>query len=151
MGPKQNAKAVAGNAKKAEVQKQKDAVKQAAKDAQEAAEWGKGAKDGSKKEQEEAKRQEALRKKAEREALLAEEEASIKSAKSSNDKLANKREAKNDLFAKESGANVQKFAASGLDDALDLLSIVAEGKGPSEVQGLDRHPERRYNILKVLL
>lgn len=58
MPPKTNAKAIAGNAKKAEIAAAKKAKVDQEKERMEAEQWKTGSKDLSKKEQEELKRQE---------------------------------------------------------------------------------------------
>jgi len=93
-------------------------------------EWNKGAKSNARKEAEEAKKQEAAMKKAEKERLLAEEEAALPS-KPKGGKTATKRGVDGALNA---------LNASGIDDALDALSITADGKAVV----VDRHPERRF-------
>lgn len=132
----------AGNSRKAEAAAAKEAAATVKAEEQESAEWSKGAKAANaKKESLEAKKAEAARKKAEREALLAEETANIPSAKTrGQDKVANKRANKIDDFL--SNKDSISLNASGVDDALDALSISTGGSGSAT--GIDRHPERRF-------
>ncbi|ODV92943.1 hypothetical protein CANCADRAFT_1543 [Tortispora caseinolytica NRRL Y-17796] len=151
----ENSKKAAGNAKKAEAAAKKQAEQDAKVRAAEDAEWSNGAKGMSKKEAEAQKKAELSRKKAEREAMLAEEEKSMPSKPTNrgSDKIAKKREAKN--LASTPGLNkAASISASGIDNALDALSISgikqAEGasSGPGYASrnpgGIDRHPERRF-------
>ncbi len=91
--------------------------------------------------QEAEKKAEAARKKAEREALLASEEASLpsKPLKSKNrgaEKVAARRAGNIDqAFEKVAGLN-----ATGIDDALDALSLTTK----NDSKKIDRHPERRF-------
>ena len=79
----------------------------------------------------EAKKREAAAKKAEKDRLLAEEEAALPS-KPKTGKPATKR-------GGIDGA-LTAISASGIDDALDALTLTSDGK----VVTVDRHPERRY-------
>lgn len=79
----------------------------------------------------EAKKREAAAKKAEKDRLLAEEEAALPS-KPKTGKPAPKR-------GGIDGA-LTAISASGIDDALDALTLTSDGK----VVTVDRHPERRY-------
>lgn len=81
--------------------------------------------------------------------MLKEEEDSLPSKPQSKgrgrDKIAAKRAGKIDDFITPSGA--PSLNASGIDDALDALSLANEkhaGTGNSRADGIDRHPERRY-------
>ncbi|RAL05194.1 coiled-coil domain-containing protein 124 [Aspergillus ibericus CBS 121593] len=96
----------------------------------------------------EAKKAEAARKKAERDALLAAEEASQPS-KPKNTKSATKKSSAApsrgtlDLSQLDSSDGGSKKAsalnASGIDNALDALSLTGKDSGK-----IDRHPERRF-------
>lgn len=120
----------------------------------ETADWNQGSKKGNaKKETEAEKKAEAARKKAEREALLKEEEASLptKPQNSKNrgaDKIAARKSKGLDDFLsgidnKESDLNV-----SGLDNALDALSLT-NSKATGNKNDLERHPERRYKAAYI--
>lgn len=117
-------------------------------ESQESAKWAQGAKGANDKKQAEAdKKAEAARKKAERDAMLKEEEASLPSKpinKRGQEKVAARR-AGNLNFS--SGSSEPALNASGIDNALDALSLTNEkhaGTGNSRTDGIDRHPERRY-------
>lgn len=82
---------------------------------------------------------EAARKKAEKEALLKEEEASLPvKAKGSNAKTAQKKTRGIDS-ALSSFSGPSALNASGIDNALDALSLTN-----STNDKVDRHPERRF-------
>ncbi|KAJ9199357.1 hypothetical protein DTO164E3_4669 [Paecilomyces variotii] len=138
----ENSKKAAGNARKAEAAAQKKAAEDAKKAAEEDAKWSKGAKTNAKKEQEEAKKAEAARKKAEREALLAAEEATQRATpKGAKAKTAQKKTRGLDLSQlDEPAAKGAALNASGIDNALDALSLTAS----SDTAKIDRHPERRF-------
>lgn len=169
MAPKnkgENSKKAAGNAKKAEAAAQKDAVVNAKKAKEEEQEWSKGAKDDSKKYTPNhlaqstivtstnipyraaaaEKAAEAARKKAEKDALLKEEEASQPSKpKGANAKTAVKKSRGLDLSQLDgdnpnTNAKPGSLNATGIDNALDLLSLTASSNNDK----IDRHPERRF-------
>ncbi|KZT53881.1 DUF1014-domain-containing protein [Calocera cornea HHB12733] len=170
MAPKKegNSKKDQGRARKAETeQKKKDAVV-ADKERQEAAEWADGAKSNKSKEDKEAKRAAELAKKAEKARLLAEEEAALPSKPKAAPKAGTKKAAAKapagpgataagglklpDDFKKDREPGVDEvaeaFAATGLDDALDLLTAI-NAKSDKASQGaaasqLEKHPERRF-------
>lgn len=130
-------------AKKAENAAIKAQKEQQAKEALEAQEWSKGGKDTSKKQQEEEKRLAKLKEKQEREALLAMEEKELSVKKpvlKGSDKVAAKRSLKTNMF--ETGPS-EAFAASNLDDALDLLEITNEKSGSKGGNFVEKHPEKR--------
>ncbi|KAH3492920.1 hypothetical protein KXW24_003590 [Aspergillus fumigatus] len=139
----ENSKKAAGQARKAEAAANKKAVEDAKRAAEEEKEWQKGAKSNSKKEDAEAKRAEAARRKAERDALLAAEEASLPSKfKGAGAKQAQKKTRGLDLSQLDDEPASRKAAAlnaSGIDNALDALSLTAKDSSK-----IDRHPERRY-------
>ncbi|KAF8528158.1 DUF1014-domain-containing protein [Hysterangium stoloniferum] len=165
-----NAKKEAGRAKKAENENKKKEVAAAEKDRKEAAEWEDGAKSNKAKElKEEKKRAEAARK-AENARLLAEEETSapakVKAAPKAGAKKAPKAQTPAGPGAIAAGGGlggsssatgklgaggedkIESFQATGIDDALDLLSIVNAKTDKASVgqqaAGLERHPERRF-------
>lgn len=94
----------------------------------------------------EAKKAEAARKKAERDALLAAEEASQPS-KPKNTKAAAKKNAGpsrgtldlSQLDDSPASKKASALNASGIDNALDALSLTGKDSGK-----VDRHPERRF-------
>ncbi|KAJ3271693.1 hypothetical protein HDU76_011006, partial [Blyttiomyces sp. JEL0837] len=120
--------------------------------------WGKGAKT-NKKEEEEKKRQEALQKKAEREALLAAEEAELlkkkpaapaKGGKSSSTSKPSNTPSSIDAFISDRPAapagGPDAYAATNIDDALQLLDLTAKGVATPQAAasaGIERHPEKR--------
>jgi hypothetical protein len=138
MSKKQNTKAVAANEKKAGVVAEKQAAKQKELDAAEAADWADGARGKSKaKENEERKRLEALEAKRLREELLA-QEAELPTKPRGDAKKAARKEASIHGF----GTETHEFAASNLDDALDLMTAL-KTTGTSNLDKVERHPERR--------
>lgn len=141
----ENTKKVAGNAKKADAAARKQADVNAKSAAVEDTKWQEGAKDGSKKADAAAKKAEAAAKKAERDRQLAEEEAAQRSApKGANKKTAEKKSKGtldlSQLDAEPTSTKMATLNASGIDNALDALSLAADA---NEVK-LERHPERRY-------
>jgi Coiled-coil domain-containing protein 124 /Oxs1 len=80
--------------------------------------------------------------------LLKEEVESIatkapKQALKGEAKKAASKSAKHDAFESFSSSAVPEYSASGIDDALDLLTIASKGTAPAASDKLDRHPERR--------
>ncbi|PNY29379.1 DUF1014 domain protein [Tolypocladium capitatum] len=137
----ENTKKVAGNARKAEAAAQKAADDDAKLAAAEEDRWKKGSKSNAKREAEEAKKAEQARKKAEKDALLKEEEASIGGrAEPKKSKAPVKKARGLDLSQLDSDSPSPALNASGIDNALDALSLTA-GVDDSKV---DRHPERRF-------
>ncbi|THY79138.1 DUF1014-domain-containing protein [Aureobasidium pullulans] len=140
MAKGENSKKAAGNAKKAEVAAQKQAVENQKKAKVEEQEWSKGAKDSSKAAAAADKKAEADRKKAEKAALLAEEDASLPSKKTGNAKSAQKKSRGLDLSGLDAPSSLSSLSATGIDNALDALSLTAAGN----TDKVDRHPERRF-------
>ncbi|OAA45736.1 DUF1014 domain protein [Beauveria brongniartii RCEF 3172] len=135
----ENAKKVAGNARKADAAAKKGAAEDAHREHVEDEKWQKGSKNNSKKEAEEAKRAEAARKKAEKDALMKEEEATIGGrAEPKKAKTAVKKSRGLDLSQLDDGPST--LNASGIDNALDALSLTAGGSDGK----VDTHPERRF-------
>lgn len=107
------------------------------------------------REAEAAKKAEAARKKAERDALIAQEEASLPSrAAPKKSKTAVKKTAApaapargldlsqlDDEDHHDNRAPASALNASGIDNALDALSLATAGDATAKV---DRHPERRF-------
>ncbi|RKP38605.1 hypothetical protein BJ085DRAFT_22295, partial [Dimargaris cristalligena] len=150
--------------KKAVAQAEKDNKKRVEQERKESATWAVGSKNTSKKEQEEAKRLEKLARKNEAAELLKLEEKQITKSKPPSKpaslkpvtgaavslsiyKIAIKKTAKVENFQKEMPKPVASYSASNINDALDLLSIVNSKPGKSvasQIQEIDRHPERRH-------
>jgi hypothetical protein len=90
------------------------------------------------------KKAEADRKKAEKAALQAEEEANLPSKKTGNAKTAVKKSRGLDLSSLDDsssgGGALSSLSATGIDNALDALSLTAGGNNDK----IDRHPERRF-------
>ncbi|KAG1305504.1 hypothetical protein G6F64_008328 [Rhizopus arrhizus] len=138
-----NSKAEAANAKKAAAKAEKDKQKSAAAEAAESSKWAEGAKKGNnKKEQEEEKKAAAAARKAEAARLLAEEEKEFKKKPTLKgaDKKAAQKSAKVDA-AGRSRRVIPEFTASGIDDALDLLSL---NDSSVKAKDIEKHPERRF-------
>ncbi|KZO92400.1 DUF1014-domain-containing protein [Calocera viscosa TUFC12733] len=167
MAPKKegNSKKEAGRARKAETeQKKKDAVV-AEQGKKEAADWDVGAKSNKAKEDKEAKKAAELARKAEKARLLAEEEAALPSKPKAAPKAGAKKAPAGpgsltagglklpDISSKKDKAPevdevAETFAATGIDDALDLLTAI-NAKNDKASQGaaasqLEKHPERRF-------
>ncbi|KAL2159009.1 hypothetical protein VTH06DRAFT_3040 [Thermothelomyces fergusii] len=143
-GAEVNSKKAAGQARKAAAAAAKEEAARAKQEALEAAEWEKGAKKNDKKEAEAAKKAEKARKKAERDALLAEEEKNTPGRSTpKNAKTAVKKSRGLDLSQLDDdggGKSLPALNASGIDDALDALSLTSK----ADATKIDRHPERRY-------
>ena len=124
--------------------------------------WADGAKSKKAKEEREAKRREELSRKAENARLLAEEEAAAPS-KAKNAPKAGGKKATKAVTPAGSGAiaagealepekftppeKVESYAATGIDNALDLLEVVTAKMDKASVgqqaAGIERHPEVR--------
>jgi len=132
----------------------------------EADKWAEGAKTNKTKEEREAKRREDLARKAERARLLAEEETTAPSKVKNSPKAGAKKVTKAATPAgpgaiaaggglgkepeKSNGAPpeiVESYAATGIDNALDLLEVVTAKTDKASVgqqaAGIERHPEVR--------
>lgn len=46
--------------------------------------------------------------------------------------------------ASQARRTIPEFSASNIDDAIDLLSLSDDKKGPINPKDVDRHPERRF-------
>jgi len=164
MAPKGgNAKKESGRSKKAENEAKKQEQATAEKERKDAEAWkdkdGKGGK--SKQEDKEEKRKADLARKAENARLLAEEEAAV----STKPKPAPKKKGAKDIKPAGPGAiaaggglstnpedgghpEVESYAATGIDNALDLLEVVTAKTDKASVgqqaAGIERHPERRF-------
>jgi len=157
-----NAKKESGRVKKAENEVKKQEVTDTAKERKEAEAWkDKDMKGGkSRQEEKEEKRKTDLARKAENARLLAEEEAS--SAKPTKKKgTKDTKPAGPGAIAAggisspeptnpevEEPAVVESYAATGIDNALDLLEVVTAKMDKASVgqqaAGIERHPERRF-------
>ncbi|GAA5852999.1 hypothetical protein JCM8547_004764 [Rhodosporidiobolus lusitaniae] len=153
MPPRANSKATAAKEAKAEREQGKKAQQAAVAEAKEAEEWSKGAKGKGAKESKAEAAEAARLKKAERDRLLAEEEAS----QPSKPKAAPKAGAKKlppaipsfDLGGGDGDvADITSFSASGIDDALDALSLATSRTDKafvgSQAAKIETHPERRF-------
>ncbi|VDB84546.1 unnamed protein product [Peniophora sp. CBMAI 1063] len=171
MAPKGgNAKKEGGRAKKAENEAKKQQAAEDAKERAEAAKWSDGAKGKAKSvEDKEARRQAELARKAENARLLAEEEASAPAKKAAAPKAGAKKSkptpkpagpgaiaaggglaavaAKEDDVPPEK-KEVESYAATGIDNALDLLEVVTAKMDKASVGSkageIEKHPERRF-------
>ncbi|KAH9020880.1 hypothetical protein EDB84DRAFT_1513908 [Lactarius hengduanensis] len=148
MAPKGgNAKKESGRAKKAENEANKRAAAEEAKESAEASKWDDGSRSTKKsKEDKEEKRKAELARKAENARLLEEEEAALRAKKAAPKPPAKKGHPKpagpgaiaagdglpDPTLAAESSSKsgdeppkeVESFAATGIDNALDLLEVV---------------------------
>ncbi|KAI3633319.1 hypothetical protein MIR68_008266 [Amoeboaphelidium protococcarum] len=175
MPPKKgNSKAEAAKAKKEANQQQKDAQKAQLREQEEASKWESGAdtKRSNKAAAEAQKKAELQARKAEAKKLLEEEESQLKAtaaAGSSGSKkagvvtrgsakaAAKKQQKVEQKQVEQQALNVEEFAATNIDDALDLLDVAAtttsggassggkkqQFKTGSGVTEIEKHPERR--------
>jgi len=176
MAPKGgNGKKESGRAKKAENEANKRAAAEVAKERTETTKWTEGSKTNKTKEEKEEKRKADLARKAENARLLAEEEAST-TAKKASPKAGAKKAASaqskpadpgaiaagdtkattpvTPALAESSSTNggepqeVESFAATGIDNALDLLDVVTAKMDKASVGNqaatIEKHPERRF-------
>jgi hypothetical protein len=160
-----NAKKESGRAKKAENEAKKQEAAGAEKERKEADKWADGEKTNKSKEDREAKRREELARKVENARLLAEEEASAPpKAKAAPKAKKTGKSAGKDTKPAGPGAiaagglenepesehkeEVESYAATGIDNALDLLEVVTAKMDKANVgqqaAGIERHPERRF-------
>jgi len=171
MAPKGgNAKKEAGRAKKAENEANKRVATEEAKEKAEAAKWAEGARATKGKEERDEKRKAELARKAENARRLAEEEASIPTKKAPPKAGAKKSSAgakskpagpgaiaaggtpsvSAESSSKDGGApeEVESFAATGIDNALDLLEVVTARMDKASIGNqaatIEKHPERRF-------
>lgn len=138
-----NSRKAAGNARKAEVAAQKAAVEDARREEAEDEKWQKGTKSNARRDAEEAKRADAARKKAEKDALRAQEEAELPSRGEPKNKKAPAKKARGldlDQLDDAGDGSATALNATGIDNALDALSLTAGGDDSK----VDRHPERRF-------
>jgi len=160
MAPKGgNAKKESGRSKKAENEARKQEELAAVKKREEDETWkDKDVKGGrSKQEDKEEKRKADLARKAENARLLAEEEAAV----NTKPKPAPKKKGTKDVKPAGPGAiaagggleptnpaEVESYAATGIDNALDLLEVVTAKMDKASVgqqaAQIERHPERRF-------
>lgn len=162
-----NSKKDAGRARKEENENKKRDAATAVKDQAEAADWDKGAKSNKAKDDREAKKAAEAARKAENARLLAEEEAAAPTKKPAPKAGAKKAPPK----PKPAGPGAiaaggpatstsqeiqnideelsQTFAATGIDDALDMLEMVnaktdKASLGTDAAKKVESHPERRF-------
>ncbi|KAJ5682738.1 Coiled-coil domain-containing protein [Penicillium macrosclerotiorum] len=150
-----NSKQAAGNARKAANAAKKKAAEEQEREAEADADWSKGAKNKSKKEDAANKRAAELERKALNAKLLEEEEASQPSkGKGAGAKTAQKKTRGLDLSqlddspksgtpksgsSKDWSPKVSELNASGIDNALDALSLTSKDSSK-----IEKHPERRF-------
>jgi len=168
-----NAKKESGRAKKEENETKKKEATAAVKAQAEDSEWDKGAKSSKAKEDKEAKEAAEAARKAENARLLAEEEASLPAKKAAPKKkaaptkpkpagpgaiaagglpstsaLENESKVTSGTTSRAGDEPVESFAATGLDNALDMLSLVNAKSDKASVgqdaSKLEAHPERRF-------
>ncbi|GAA6034520.1 hypothetical protein JCM8097_005372 [Rhodosporidiobolus ruineniae] len=151
MAPKGNAKATAAREAKAERENVKKGKAAAEAEAKEAAAWETGAKGKGKKEDKAAAAEEARAKKAERDRLLAEEEASQPSKAPKGGAKAGAKKTVPSVPSFNLGGgddDIASFSASGIDDALDALSLATSRTDKafvgSQAAKIETHPERRF-------
>ncbi|GLB35563.1 putative DUF1014-domain-containing protein [Lyophyllum shimeji] len=167
-----NAKKESGRAKKAENEANKKAQAAAEKERKEAEAWSAGSKTPkTSQEAKEEKRKAELARKAENARLLAEEEAAAPAKVKAPPKAGAKAKAAaqkpagpgaiaaggglaaaGDLSPKAEippeKREVESYAATGIDNALDLLEVVTAKMDKASIgqqaAGIERHPERRF-------
>lgn len=169
-----NAKKEAGKAKKAENEAKKKEAVAAEKERKESIAWEDGAKGSKAKDAKEEKRKADAARKAENARLLAEEEqslpAKVKIAPKAGQKKTTTAQAVkpagpgaiaaggglSNIADKEKETSpkalpeekIESFQATGIDDALELLTIVNAKTDKASVgqqaAGIERHPERRF-------
>ncbi|KAI0271770.1 hypothetical protein BGY98DRAFT_1006188 [Russula aff. rugulosa BPL654] len=168
-----NAKKESGRAKKAENEANRRAAAAEAKERGEVDKWTEGAKASKAKEEKEEKRKAELARKAENARLLAEEEATT--TKKASPKPGSKKAAKGKSKPAGPGAiaagdapevaptesaqspskdggeteEIESFAATGIDNALDLIDVVTAKMDKASVGNqaaatVEKHPERRF-------
>ncbi|KAK5998500.1 Coiled-coil domain-containing-like protein [Cladobotryum mycophilum] len=136
----ENTKKVAGNARKAEAAAKKSAAEDAQRQGAEEDKWQQGAKSNSKKEAEAAKKAELAKKKAEREALAKEEESSLNARAEPKKSKALVKKTRGLDLSQLDDEKPSAISATGIDNALDALSLTAGGDDSK----IDKHPERRF-------
>ncbi|CAG8456498.1 6027_t:CDS:2 [Acaulospora morrowiae] len=153
----ENSKVTASKERKAAHQAEVLNKKHAEIERKEREEWSVGAKDTSKKEAQKLKKEAQLKKKNEAAELLEKEEKELSKFKpklkiTGEEKKAIKRTQKNEKITEER-REIPEFAASNIDDALDLLSIATSPtSGASTTLNnvsnvgtqIEKHPERRF-------
>lgn len=152
MPPRTNSKATAAKARKDEAAEGKKAKAAAEAEAREAQEWSKGAKGKNAKEDKAAAAEAAKARKAERDRLLAEEEASlpakVKAAPKAGAKKVPPKAPAIPSFESGLSGEPTSFSASGIDDALDALSLATsktdKASVGSQAAKIETHPERRF-------
>ncbi|GAA5821719.1 hypothetical protein JCM3770_007236 [Rhodotorula araucariae] len=151
MAPKQNAKAAAAKARKDEQEQGKKAKEAAEKEAREADKWSTGAKGKAPKESKQEAAEAARARKAERDRLLAEEEAALPAKVKAAPKAGAKKlppKARAIPSFSTSSDEPASFSASGIDDALDALSLATSRTDKafvgSQAAKIETHPERRF-------
>ncbi|KAF2867029.1 hypothetical protein BDV95DRAFT_611307 [Massariosphaeria phaeospora] len=142
----EGSKKAAGQARKADQASAKVAQKDREVEDAESQKWDKGSKSNAKAEAAAAKVAEAARKKAEKDALLKEEEASQPAKpKGAGAKKAEKKITRGIDSALGSFGAPSALNATGIDNALDALSLTGK-----ESEKVERHPERRFKAAYVV-
>ncbi|EWC46062.1 hypothetical protein DRE_04636 [Drechslerella stenobrocha 248] len=164
----ENSKKAAGQARKAEAAASKQAKADSARAAKDDAEWAEGSKDNSKKyspamphppptkdqkltyRTDRQQRPKSAKPPPKSKAELAAETAALKTAKT-NPKAGSKSKSPTSttpstsldaaLAALDAPSSSTSISASGIDDALDALSLTTT---PASSTAVDRHPERRF-------
>ncbi|KAH8834071.1 DUF1014-domain-containing protein [Flagelloscypha sp. PMI_526] len=162
-----NAKKESGRAKKAENEAKKQQAAASEAERKEAAKWSDGSKGKGAKDEKAEKRAAELARKEENARLLAAEEASVPTKPKAAPKASGKKKAtaptpagpgaiaaggglgggKGKEKAKED--EVESFAATGIDDVIDLMETVTAkmdkaSLGNQAAKAVDSHPERRF-------
>ncbi|BGP56270.1 hypothetical protein JCM8202_001411 [Rhodotorula sphaerocarpa] len=153
MPPRANSKATAAKARKEEAAEGKKAKAAADAEEREAQEWSKGAKGKNAKADKAEAAEQARAKKAERDRMLAEEEASLPSKpkaapKAGAAKKAPPRQPAVPSFDSGVSGEPSSFSASGIDDALDAMTLANSRTDKayigSQAAKIETHPERRF-------
>ncbi|THH06670.1 hypothetical protein EW145_g3924 [Phellinidium pouzarii] len=175
MAPKGgNAKKESGRSKKAENEAKKLQAAEEEKERKEASKWDADAKGKGAKEAKEEKRKELLAAKAERDRLLAEEEAAVAAKPKATPKAGGKKKAAAarpagpgaiaagggvdavaEKLDRERPEEVESYAATGIDNALDLMEAVNAKTDKASVgqqaAGIEKHPEVRNLFCQAIV
>ncbi|KAF8265328.1 hypothetical protein EI94DRAFT_1736145 [Lactarius quietus] len=152
MAPKgQNTKKESGRAKKAD----NEAKQRAAAEEAKAGKWADGSKSSKSKEDKEEKRKAEIARKAENARLLEEEEAALRVKRLHRRQARRKGSPRRECCPSSAESpskepqDVESFAATGIDNALDLLEVVTAKMDKASVgnqaAGIEKHPEAAFN------
>ncbi|GAA5979699.1 hypothetical protein JCM11641_004057 [Rhodosporidiobolus odoratus] len=155
MAPKGNAKATAAREAKAERENVKKGKAAAEQEAKEEEKWQQGGKGKAAKETKAEAAEAARAKKAERDRLLAEEEAANPSKPKPQPSKGKSAPARTPAIPSlnlggggDADGEISSFSASGIDDALDALSLANSRTDKafvgSQAAKIETHPERRF-------